>query len=387
MAVNACDICGCIPISMDDRFFYQAAINLLCDISANTGGATASESSIPVSTGVGALKGGAEFPVATLRLATRTITSAGSTTTTLNSTAHGAVVGNIIQFVSGPASPSWSYVSAVPTVDTITLAYPLAAAPANGNSFILSYQAPIAGIGGFAATDTGTALLVGMNTLGGSNSGASNLLKIEDVAHASGDAGVAVFAVRNDALNNFTGTDGDYSPIAVGGRGDVFTTLIYDSAIGSGGPIRLEDSAIGDGAPVMVVGVQRQDTPANNTSTDGDATFAKSNVEGYLYVDTVRRNTMTHTQPTVTTATSFTLAASNAQRKYLRVQNNSAANILLNLNNGTLTGIVPTSTNLGIVLAAGAFFETPPNFCPTAAVTVYQSSGGSINTISVIEGA
>ncbi len=255
MAVNACDICGCIPISMDDRFFYQAAINLLCDISATSG------------------------------------------------------------------------------------------------------------------------------------TGATGLGKIEDTPHVSGGVGVMALAVRNDALNTLTSLDGDNSPIAVGPKGNVFTSLWYDSSIGSAGPIRLEDSALGDAAPVVVVGVQRQDTPANNTTTDGDATFLKSNAEGYLYVDTVRRNTMTHTQPTVTTATSFTLAASNAQRKYLRVQNNSAANILLNLNNGTLTGIVPTSTNLGIVLAAGAFFETPPNFCPTAAVTVYQASGGSINTISVIEGA
>lgn len=255
MAVNACDICGCIPISMDDRFFYQAAVNLLCNIS----------------------------------------TASGSGTTSLG--------------------------------------------------------------------------------------------KVEDTAHASGDVGVQILAVRNDAKATLTSTDGDYSPIGVGTVGNVFASLWYDSTIGASSPVRLEDSALAGGHGLMVMGAQRQDIPTNDTSTDGDAAFIKSNAEGCLYVDTVRRNTMTHTQPSVTTATSFTLVAANAQRKYLRVQNNSAANILLNLNNGTLTGIAPTSTNLGIVLAAGAFFETPPNFCPTAAVTVYQSSGGTINTISVIEGA
>jgi len=59
-------------------------------------------------------------------------------------------------------------------------------------------------------------------------------------------------AVRNDALSNLSGTDGDYTPIAVGGRGDVFTTLIYNSSIGSGGPTRLEDSTWGDANPGMV---------------------------------------------------------------------------------------------------------------------------------------
>ncbi len=254
MAVNACDICGCIPISMDDRFFYQAAINLLCDISSTSG------------------------------------------------------------------------------------------------------------------------------------TGATGLGKIEDTPHVSGGVGVMALAVRNDALNTLTSLDGDNSPIAVGPKGNVFTSLWYDSSIGSAGPIRLEDSALGDASPVMMAGVQRQDTPANNTTTDGDATFAKSNVEGYLYVDTVRRNTLTHTNPSVANASSVTLVASAAQRKYLRIQNNSAANILINLNNAALTGIVPSNTNPGFVLAAGAVFETPPNFCPTAAVTVYQTSGGAITTISVAEG-
>ncbi|HLX53425.1 MAG TPA: hypothetical protein VKR58_05775 [Aquella sp.] len=97
-------------------------------------------------------------------------------------------------------------------------------------------------------------------------------------------------------------------------------------------------------------------------------------------------STFTHTQPSVTTATSFTLLASNTSRKFLEIQNNSSANILINLNNGTLTGIVPTSSNLGFVLTPGSAWYSPPNVCPTAAITGYQTSGSTINTISVIEG-
>lgn len=271
MAINSCDICGCIPQNIDDRFFHQAALNLLCEVVSNTSG------------------GGVATSV------------------------------NVTEVVTG--------------------------------------------------------------------TGATNLGKAEDSPHASGDVGVEILAVRNDAKATLAGTDGDYSPIGVGTVGNVFASLWYDSTIGSSSPVRLEDSALSGGNGLMVMGAQRQDTPANNTSTDDDVAFLKGNPEGYLYVDTVRRNTLTHTQPTVTNATSFTLVAANTQRKYLLIQNNSAANIMINLNNGTLTGIAPTSTNLGIVIAAGASYETPANFCPTAAVTCYQTSGGNLNTITVVEGA
>lgn len=92
-----------------------------------------------------------------------------------------------------------------------------------------------------------------------------------------------------------------------------------------------------------------------------------------------------HTQPSVLTANSFTCLAANTLRKGLLIQNNSAANIMINLNGETLTGIVPTSTNKGIVIAANGTYVSPASNTPTAAVTCYQTSGGTINTISVVE--
>lgn len=93
-----------------------------------------------------------------------------------------------------------------------------------------------------------------------------------------------------------------------------------------------------------------------------------------------------HTNPNVANATSVTLLAANADRRYLLVQNNSAANIALSLDGGVLTGIVPTVTNECIVLAPGASYESPSHCCPVGAITCYQTSGGQINTISVVEG-
>lgn len=43
MAINSCDICGCIPQNVGTEFFNQAALNLLCGILENTqGGGVAS---------------------------------------------------------------------------------------------------------------------------------------------------------------------------------------------------------------------------------------------------------------------------------------------------------------------------------------------------------
>lgn len=49
--------------------------------------------------------------------------------------------------------------------------------------------------------------------------GATNLGKAEDAAHASGDTGVAAWAVRNDNLATTYGADQDYSPFAVDASG------------------------------------------------------------------------------------------------------------------------------------------------------------------------
>ena len=41
----------------------------------------------------------------------------------------------------------------------------------------------------------------------------------EDAAHTTGDTGVMALAVRNDAATSLSGTDGDYSPVAVTAQG------------------------------------------------------------------------------------------------------------------------------------------------------------------------
>ena len=97
----------------------------------------------------------------------------------------------------------------------------------------------------------------------------------------------------------------------------------------------------------------------------------------------------TITTPTIATATSTTIAAARTFRNFLLIQNNSAANIAISFNGATLTGITPTSTNICYVLPSTAgsnVVRFDGTLIPAGAITAYQTSGSSINTVTVIEG-
>lgn len=98
-------------------------------------------------------------------------------------------------------------------------------------------------------------------------------------------------------------------------------------------------------------------------------------------------NTAT-TTPSIETATSKTILAANGFRKFLLIQNNSAADIAIGFEGQTLTGIAPTSTNKCFVLKSTAGLNVvrfDGNFIPGGAITAYQTSGSTINTVTVIE--
>ena len=97
----------------------------------------------------------------------------------------------------------------------------------------------------------------------------------------------------------------------------------------------------------------------------------------------------TTTTPTIATATSTTVLAANPFRKFLLIQNHSGASIGVGLEGQTLTGINPSATNKCFNLdntnnANRLIFLD--GFIPGGPITVYQTSGASINTVTVIEG-
>lgn len=97
----------------------------------------------------------------------------------------------------------------------------------------------------------------------------------------------------------------------------------------------------------------------------------------------------TTTTPTIATATSTQILAANPFRKFLMIQNASAAHVGIGLDGQTLTGIAPTSTNLCVNLTNsdnGNRLIFTNGFVPNGAITAYQTSGGTINTVVVVEG-
>lgn len=97
------------------------------------------------------------------------------------------------------------------------------------------------------------------------------------------------------------------------------------------------------------------------------------------------RGVATATNPTVASGSSVPLIAADDFVNGYEVQNNTAANIMINPAGGTLIGIVPSATNNGFVIVPGDTWSTPEGFSVTSACTVYQTSGASVNTISVLK--
>lgn len=110
---------------------------------------------------------------------------------------------------------------------------------------------------------------------------------LEDSAHVSGDAGIFIMAVRNDADASLTSADGDYSPIAVDefGRLKVLADLDVDFDY-----VYAEDSAHSSGDNGAFILAVRQDTLAASTDTDGDYSALKVNASGELYTHDTSAN-------------------------------------------------------------------------------------------------
>lgn len=127
-----------------------------------------------------------------------------------------------------------------------------------------------------------TGALIDSVTIGGNEHlrTASAAEHAEDSAHASGDYGTQVLAVRADAEGSLVSADGDYAPLQVDANGRLKVVADIDL---NADFVYAEDVAhtTGDlGAFVLAV---RQDTLSSLSSADGDYTPFKVNADGELY--------------------------------------------------------------------------------------------------------
>ena len=127
----------------------------------------------------------------------------------------------------------------------------------------------------------------------------------EDDGHTSTDKGIMALGVRNDSLSTtFSGTNGDYTPIAVGSNGAVFVSDQYTTLTPKvAGNVAGTSSHYGVGALAV-----RNDTLAAYAGiADGDYTFLQVSADGALYVDGSNS-----TQPISGTVTANLSATDNA---------------------------------------------------------------------------
>lgn len=97
--------------------------------------------------------------------------------------------------------------------------------------------------------------------------GAANLGKAEDAAHASGDTGVMALAVQQAANTSLVSTDGDYGPLQLDANGSLKVAII--SGAGSGGTAQTDGAtytaATTSGTPIMAA---RDDSSTSTLAED-----------------------------------------------------------------------------------------------------------------------
>lgn len=106
---------------------------------------------------------------------------------------------------------------------------------------------------------------------------------LEDSAHSSGDAGLSMLAVRNDAGGSLVDTDGDYAPLQVDSEGRLIVNAQITVDIGAE---KAEDAAHASGDTGNYILAVRADSRPTNANTDADGDYASIfvNANGELYV-------------------------------------------------------------------------------------------------------
>lgn len=104
--------------------------------------------------------------------------------------------------------------------------------------------------------------------------GATNLGKAEDAAHSTGDVGVMALAVRSDTAASTAGTTNDYQPIITDNIGQVW----INSTPAAASLAKAEDVAAASGDVGIAAFAVRRDTPTVSSGTTGD--YSEINISG-----------------------------------------------------------------------------------------------------------
>lgn len=259
--------------------------------------------------------------------------------------------------------------------------------------------------------------------------GASNLGKTEDNAHASGDVGVMVLAVRRDTPASGVSDDGDYTALSVddvgrlrtvvSGGGDasaenqntqigLLTTIDADTSALAATSVVTSDLPSGTdrGFPAMFI---RDDELSDLGASDGDWTPAKVNQRGSVWtaLDTtldatndaiaigskagqgflVARNIDVDESEDAVKASAGTLLGyyfanlHASEWRYLRFYNATTANVTVGTTAPVLTVPLPASTAGHIWLGEGVAFDTAITVAATTGVADNDTGAPGANEV------
>lgn len=121
-----------------------------------------------------------------------------------------------------------------------------------------------------------------------SGTAAGNLLKAEDAAHTSGDAGVMALSVRSDAGATTAGTDADYAALITDASGRLWVNI----GASASSIAKAEDAAHTTGDVGAFVLTKRTDTAASSAGTDGDYATLNTDNTGRMWTRTGADDTL-----------------------------------------------------------------------------------------------
>jgi hypothetical protein len=219
--------------------------------------------------------------------------------------------------------------------------------------------------------------------------GATSLGKAEDTAHSSGDTGVMVLAVRNDAGTALAGTTGDYIPLSTDANG----ALRVSGA--SGTTQYAEDTAHASGDSGVAMLVVRKDTAATIAGTDGDYTIPQATATGALRVAVAEDETASSFYSSLVrgvasitdgSSTQVLAAAGASVRNFVQgvsIANTSASTVTVDLRDGTAGSVMFTfiaPAGGGVVYSFG---DAPLRGSANTAVAADPSASASTVTVSI----
>ncbi len=184
-------------------------------------------------------------------------------------------------------------------------------------------------------------------------------LVAEDTAHVSGDTGRLALAVRSDNnATTFTTTAGDYSPISVSPRGELYVIQAAGNGVGaSGTTAHAEDAAAGSGDLGVFSLSVRRDADGTTTGADGDYSEFQTDSRGSLRTVSVQRAATSTLTNVNNSASSVTVLAANVARRGATIYNDDTA-----ISGAVLKikfGATASSTSFTVAIQPAGYFEVP----------------------------